>query len=215
MILKRVPKRLDLKNIHLPYTLKVFGVTEEMFDEWVDEKTRADLIDGVMIVHSPTSVWHDDLGGFVRGLMRLYAEVKGQGKVLGPDSLVHLASCRRFGPDGFFVRGGRVRGRKLEQFEGTPDLMLEILSPSNRREDLNDKVPAYQEAEVGEILVIDPDEERVIVHRKRRRRYVIEIVKKGRVTSEVLEGFWLNVSWLWSDPLPIQLECLREILGEL
>ena len=75
-------------------------------------------------------------------------------------------------------------------------------------------MPAYQEAGVAEMLVIDLVEERVIGHRKRRRQYAEEVVTKGRVISEVLTGFWLDVGWLWAEPLPKQLNCLRAILRE-
>src|SRR6516165_8010724 len=92
------------RTVDLPYTVRVAGVTEEMFDELVDEDTRAELIDGVLIVHSPASPRHDNISGFVRTLMRMFAEGRGLGKVFGPDSLVHLATCRKFAPDVFFLK---------------------------------------------------------------------------------------------------------------
>jgi hypothetical protein len=33
------------------------------------------------------------------------------------------------------------------------------------------------------------------------------------VTSAALPGFWLEADWLWAEPLPDDLECLRLILG--
>jgi len=45
-----------------------------MFDEMVDEDTRAELLDGVMMVHSPATVQHDHVSGFLRALMSFYAE---------------------------------------------------------------------------------------------------------------------------------------------
>ena len=53
--------KCDIRSIDLPYMIQVYDVTEEMFDELVDEDTKAELIDGVMIVHSPASMEHDDL----------------------------------------------------------------------------------------------------------------------------------------------------------
>jgi Uma2 family endonuclease len=214
VILKREPRRFDLKSIDLPYTLKLYGVTEAKFDELVDEDTRADLIDGVMIVHSPASLRHDGLGNFVRGLTGLYADEKELGTVFGPDGLIHLATCRQVCPDGFFIRRKRVPRRLPKKWEGTPDFILEILSPSNRHEDLQVKLPAYHVARVPEMWVLDMDEERAVVHRSRRSRYAEEVVTSGRVTSEVLTGFWLDVAWLWAEPLPKQLNCLRTILRE-
>src|SRR5258707_7463184 len=59
------PRIADLRAMDLPYTLRLYGVTDQMFDELVDEDTRAELIDGVMIVHSPASIKHDNLTGFL------------------------------------------------------------------------------------------------------------------------------------------------------
>jgi len=61
--------KCDIRSIDLPYMIQVYDVTEEMFDELVDEDTKAELIDGVMIVHSLASIEHDDCSGFLRGLM--------------------------------------------------------------------------------------------------------------------------------------------------
>jgi hypothetical protein len=54
------------QTIDLPFMIQVYEVTEEIFDELVDEDTKAELIDGVMIVHSPASLEHDNIGGFTR-----------------------------------------------------------------------------------------------------------------------------------------------------
>ncbi len=29
--------------------------------------------------------------------------------------------------------------------------------------------------------------------------------------SQVVEGFWLKVDWLWQEPLPLELDVLREL----
>jgi Uma2 family endonuclease len=210
-----VELKLGLRTVDLPYTVRLPGVTEEVFDELVDEDTRAELIDGVMVVHSPASMRHDDLAEFLRALARCYAETKKLGRVFGPDSLVHLATCRKFGPDYYFLEAKRVpRPLPKKQFEGAPDLVGEVLSPSNRDEDLQDKRPAYQEAGVKEIWLIDPDGQEVIVDRRHGKSYRTRAVHEGRVESAVLRGFWVEAAWLWADPLPEILACLREILGE-
>jgi len=48
----------------------------------VDEDTRAEAIDGVMMVHSPACAEHDDLSGFITALMCVYAHAKAAGEVL-------------------------------------------------------------------------------------------------------------------------------------
>ncbi len=102
----------------MPYLVKIPGITEEMFEELVDEDLRAELLDRVLIVHSPATVRNDDLSGFLRSLLRLFAEDRGLGNVYGPDSIIHLASCRKFAPDLYFVRSDRVLTPRPKEFEG-------------------------------------------------------------------------------------------------
>ena len=202
------------KTVDRPYLVRIPDFTEEMFDDFVDENTKAELFDGVMIVHSPATIEHDDVGGFTRGLMRFYAGRKRLGSVLGPDGIIHLASCRKFCPDLFFVRKERMPRPRPKEFEGAADLIGEVLSPSTRDYDLEDKRSAYREAGVGEIWFLDVANAQVIVDRRGRRGYTEETVARGKVASDVLKGFWLNVPWLWADPLPDPLSCLEKILAK-
>jgi Uma2 family endonuclease len=204
------------RTVDLPYTLRIHDVTEEMFDEWMDEDTRAELINGVMYVHSPASPRHDDLSGFLRGLLRIFAGAKKAGRVFGPDSLVRLKKGVKVAPDIFFFRHDRLP-RKLpaKQFAGAPDLVAEILSPSNRSEDLKDKRPAYQKAGVEEIWLVDPQRQEIYVDRRRKKYYETTTVTTERLESSALEGFWIDPAWLWADEPPDTLACLRELLGEL
>ncbi len=202
----------ELRSVDLPYTLRLYGVTDEMFDEMVDEDTKAELLDGVMIVHSPASVRHDMIANFLRGLLSDFAEERDAGEVFGPDSLVRLRPGRRFGPEIYFLRPGRMPHPTPQQFDGVPDLILEVLSPSNRDYDLGEKRAAYREAGVPEIWLVDPIEEQILIDRKRRKSYATEAVSTGRATSTVLPGFWVDAAWLWADPLPKKRACLRAIL---
>src|SRR6266511_2374159 len=199
--------KTDLKTVDLPYMIQFYGVTEAMFDELIDEDTNAELIDGVMIVHSPASTEHDDLSGFIRALMRVYADAMSMGKVLGPDSLLHLGPGRKCAPDVFFVPRERMPMPLPKEFEGVPDLVLEILSPSNRRYDLHEKRLIYRDAGVGEIWFMDPEFRRVIIDRRQADGYAEEVVTEGRIFSTTMEGFRLSTSWLWAKQLPNIYSC--------
>ena len=100
-----------------------------------------------------------------------------------------------------------------KQFEDLPDLVLEVLSPSNYDDDMEDKRPAYRQAGIPEIWLVDPEEQKVLVDRRRGRRYTTRTITTGRVESSVLAGFWLQAGWLWADPLPNEMHCLRTILS--
>src|SRR5262245_45812239 len=156
-----VEVKLGLRTVDLPFTVRIPSVTEEQFKELVNEDIKAYLIDGVMVVPSPAKPRHDEVAGFVRTLMRCYAEARKRGKVFGSDAMIHLATCRLFAPDGFFIEQKHVpRPLPEDQFEVVPNLVYEVLSPSTRDDDLEDKRPAFREAGVEELWFIDfPNQE--------------------------------------------------------
>jgi Uma2 family endonuclease len=208
-----VEVKFGLRTVDLPYTIRLYGVTDDLFDEMVDEDTKAELIDGVMIVHSPASLRHDDVAGFLRTLMRCYTADKDLGLVLGPDGLARIKKTRRVGADIFFLAHDRVPKPLPKEYKGVPDLFVEVLSPSNRDYDLQDKRSYYREAGVKEMWFVDPEEQQIIVDRRRGRRYGSRTISTGRLESTVMKGFWIEAGWLWSDPLPNVMQCLRNILG--
>ena len=197
----------------LPYTLLLHGVSEELFDEFADAETRAELIDGVMFVRSPASLEHDDVAGFLRALLRCLASARSAGDVLGPDSLVRLRPGRSVAPDIFFLRAGRLPVPRPRLFDGTPDWVIEVLSPSNGPHDLGEKRAAYREARVREIWMIDPRARTVAIDRLAGGSYAEIVVSSGRIFSSVLEGFFVEAEWLWQPQLPDLMTCLQLLLG--
>ncbi len=203
--------KLGPRTLDMAYNLKLYGVSDALFDELVDEDTKAELFDGVMIVHSLASPRHNRIAGCLRDLMSFYAEEKEIGWVYGPDDLIQLATGRRFAPDIFYLENP-PECHPEKQYEGVPDLVVEVLSPSNRDDDLEDKRPAYRQAGVREIWFVDPENRQVIADRRRKRSYTTAVVESGRLTATALAGFWIELAWLWADPLPKKGKCLREIL---
>jgi hypothetical protein len=67
---------------------------------------------------------------------------------------------------------------------GAPDLVIEILSPSNSQRDLKDKYELYQEAGVPEYWIVRPEE----------RSITIYVLKDGLYSASrpVVEGEWVH-----------------------
>jgi Uma2 family endonuclease len=202
------------RTVDSRYTIWLYGVTDEMFDELVEEEMKAELIRRVMIVHSPASLRDDNVAGFLRTLMRFYAADKGLGLVLGPGSLIRLKNgvCRAC-PDLFFLTKDRVPNPLPDEYEGVPDLVLELLHLSKYDVVMREKREFYRQVGVKEIWFVDPWKKQIIIDRLRGRYHVTVTKSSGRVESAVIEGFWIEVAWLWSDPLPNEMQCLRHILG--
>jgi len=72
---------------------------------------------------------------------------------------------------------------------GAPDLLVEVLSPSNRRHDLFIKLNAYLKAGVREYWIVDPDDKTVAVHILKDGNYIINVFdEESIVPVHVLDG---------------------------
>lgn len=198
------------KVIEPPYLIYKYGVTEEEYDMLTDEDTKADLFDGVLIIHSPASTRHETIFVFLLSIMNMYVEHKQLGKVLGSRETMHLGYRRMFEPDILFVKKERLELLKEKKLEGAADLVVEILSTWTRDYDLREKREVYKEAGIEEIWFIDEEEQKIIVDRKHEGCYTTDTITSGKVKSEVIKGFFVQAEWLWKVPNPFL--CLQQIL---
>ncbi|HVG24076.1 MAG TPA: Uma2 family endonuclease [Thermoanaerobaculia bacterium] len=70
-----------------------------------------------------------------------------------------------------FVRAANIHIIEAKNIQGPPDLVIEILSESNRRYDVRTKFGLYERAGVSEYWTVDPDELGVRVFRRSRERF--------------------------------------------
>jgi Uma2 family endonuclease len=97
-------------------------------------------------------------------------------------------------PDLFVVRKERLGIMDDAFCAGPPDLVAEVLSPSNRGYDLIRKAALYLENRVPEYWVLDPDHANLMVNVWRDGRYVPEPIVGGIARSLILPGFSVPMS---------------------
>ena len=78
---------------------------------------------------------------------------------------------------------------------GPPDLVVEIVSPSNTHRELFLKFQYYLEAGVREYWVIDPDEKKVQVHIYENGHYISTVYKDdAAIPVNILPGLSVNLN---------------------
>jgi len=188
-------------------------MTFEEFLEWADEDTFAEWVDGEVIVMSPVSFVHQNLSDFLAALLRHFTEAKELGLILTAPFLMKL-DVRPSGrePDIIFIAREHSTLLKNVFLDGPADLAVEVVSPDSQTRDRRDKFHEYQMAGVREYWLIDPS-------RKQAEFYLLgpdgiyasmPVGEDGIFHSEVLDGFWIKVDWLWQDPLPTLMSVLKE-----
>jgi len=188
-------------------------MTEAEFVAWADEDTRAEWVDGEVILMSPDNVVHTRAGVFLLRLFSDFVEARDLGAVFGPNYAARFgAPPRRRIPDVFFVARSRLHLIGETGFEGAPDLIVEVVSPDSVKRDHREKYIEYQAAGVREYWLVDPGWKQAHAYTLARGRYK-EIAEKDDVLhSIVLRGFFLKPEWLWQEPLP-RLKDVRKELG--
>lgn len=98
-------------------------------------------------------------------------------------------------PDILFIRQENLGIIGETTIDGVPELVVEILSPSNWVDDRRTKFAVYAEAGIGEYWIIDPRTATVEVYQLRGEQYeLLESYSTGdTISSVVLDGFTVPV----------------------
>jgi Uma2 family endonuclease len=188
------------------------------FDDFcllVKDGQKADLIEGVIYMASPDNTDANLLNAWLYTLISVFARQRDLGKVFVSRVAFRLDDKNGPEPDIGFVRKDRLHLVKRGGVDGPPDLAVEIVSPDSVERDYRKKRDQYERFGVEEYWIVDEPEEKVtVLHLKKNGRYREVRPKKGVLHSRVLPGFYVRPDWCWQDPLPDELELLREMLGE-
>ena len=199
-------------DLEPPYLITKPGLTEEDFYRLADEDSDWEYLDGRIVMHSPASYHHEDLFVFLIALMRAFADERGGFSVLGSRYPMRLDARWSPEPEIVVVREARRALLTKQRLEGPADLAVEIVSESDPRLDYREKLPRYREAGIEEIWIVNPFTTEVLVETKLTDNYAARTLHSGRLDSTVLAGFWIDVQWLWQEPLPSTLTCIQNIL---
>jgi Uma2 family endonuclease len=91
---------------------------------------------------------------------------------------------------------------------------VEIVSPDSVDRDYEGKHRRYEAGGVMEYWIIDPMESAATFLVREGDAFVERIPREHRYQSRVLEGFELDVRWLWQRPLPATMPIVRRLLGQ-
>jgi Uma2 family endonuclease len=194
-------------------SVKDKGFTFDDFCVVVNDKKKADLIEGKIFMASPDNTEANKLAGWLYALMLCYVQLKRCGEVFHSRVSYRLDTKNGPEPDVSFVKQERLGLVDWGFVNGPPDLAIEVVSPESRERDYHDKRRQYEQHGVEEYWIVDEVEEKVTFLRLNNRGKYREIkVKQGVFRSEVLQGFWIQTKWFWERPLPVITEILDQLL---
>jgi Uma2 family endonuclease len=172
-------------------------VSEEVFWEYVNEDSNCELINGVLVIHSPASEEHEDIFSYLNALFRLYLEKNNAGKIYGSRFVMKLSKKWNSEPDLFIVLPNNYFNIKYNYYEGPADLVIEILSKSTRELDLEKKLPEFLRVGVKEVWIIDSQNKELSIFHKNDNQVYKNYKSDEIVKSQVLPKFKFKIKWLW------------------
>jgi Uma2 family endonuclease len=162
---------------------------------------HTEWVNGEVIEMMTVSKAHAELAGYLHKLLAMYVEFKELGEFYQePFQMRAAPDGPGRSPDLMFLRAAHMDRLQNQFLDGPADLVIEVLSPSTENIDRGDKFYEYQRAGVAEYWIVDPI-------REVAEFYVLDshgvfraanVPPDGAFASTVLDGFRLNVEWLWT-----------------
>jgi Uma2 family endonuclease len=186
------------------------SVAEERYDdtytyadvlEW-DESVRAEIIDGRLYIKPLPLTIHQEISGELSGQLGNF--LKGKPCKVYASLGVRLFPKEDKSDDTMVIPDIVVvcDHSKLDTHgcNGAPDLVIEILSPSNTRHDKIVKFRKYLEAGVREYWIVDPEEKIVQVHILDNGRYSTNLYDDtGKIPVSVLPGCVIELAGVFGE----------------
>ncbi len=136
---------------------------------------------------------------FLYRLLAAFLERTRKGVVIVAPFPVRLWPGKYREPDLAVMLAEHADRRREQYWEGA-DLVIEVVSPENRRHDWEVKRREYAQAGIPEYWIVDPEARKVVVFRLEGERYRVEgeYTSGEVVRSRVLDGFHVAVDDIWA-----------------
>ena len=160
-----------------------------------------DLVEGEIIKMSPTGEKHGMIESNFSGELRAFVRRHKLGRVSGGEVGIYTRrkpdSVR--GADIVFISNERLAQRGKSGFiDVAPDLVVEIMSPDDRWNEVMRKLEEYLGIGVRLVLIVDPETESIFAYRTLTD--VRRFEKNETLTMEdVLPGFSISVAELFEE----------------
>ncbi|MBI4632187.1 MAG: Uma2 family endonuclease [Chloroflexi bacterium] len=172
---------------------------DELFK--MPEMDRYELAKGKLISMSPPGFEHGLIVMYIAGALHTYARSKKLGKVFAAETGFRLSrnpdTVRA--PDAAFVSKDRLPTDKPKSYADlAPDLVVEVVSPSDDPDEVQEKIEDYLDAGVKAVWVVYPKTQSVTVYHSLNDVHVLRI--NDVLTAEhILPGFSLPVSQVFEE----------------
>jgi len=162
----------------------------------LDDDQRYEIIDGNLLMAPAPDTSHQSWIGELHIILQNHVKGRRLGKVFVSPVDVVLDAENTVQPDLVFVSSANLGIIQHRAIFGSPDLLVELVSPSSVRRDRYDKKELYARFGVKEYWIGDPANKAIEVLSLKEGRYELRCCaeEKGKLASLVLAGLEFDLS---------------------
>lgn len=162
----------------------------------LDDDQRYEIIDGNLLMAPAPDTWHQDWSRELSLLVVSHVKRHKLGKVFIAPVDVVLDAENTVQPDIVFIAAANAGIIQRRAIFGTPDLLVELVSPSSVRRDRYDKRELYARFGVKEYWIGDPANKSLEILTLDEGLYELHCCAEetGKLVSRVLPGLEFDLS---------------------
>ena len=162
----------------------------------LDNDQRYEIIEGNLLMAPAPDTWHQSWLGELHLLLHQHVKARQLGKIFVAPVDVVLDPENSVQPDLIFIASANLDLIKPRAVFGTPDLVIELVSPSSVRRDRYDKKDLYARFGVKEYWIGDPANQSLEILTLKDGRYELHCTAEisGKLISIALPGLEFDLA---------------------
>lgn len=170
------------------------------YDDYVklpEDLRRHEIIDGKHVVNPAPGTYHQTVSRRIQFQLYTQIELREAGSVYNSPTDLQLSETDIVQPDLIIILKHNQTIITPAKIEGTPDLVVEILSSSSMANDRVLKQELYRRAGIPEYWIVDPDARNVEQFVLRGDSYAPLGGRADDIMPEVIKGVRVNLKEVW------------------
>lgn len=167
-----------------------------------DPGYRLEVLDGELVKDPSPNVNHQRIVLTLSEMLRKYFRVAdADGELFIAPLDVKLDQYTVVQPDLFYLSGDQKMLIKESYINGTPHLIVEVLSPFNRSKDRLQKLQLYQKAQAQHYWIVDPEDKTIECYHLIDGLYSLIVcgIDDDRLEHQYFAGLRIELNLLWPD----------------
>jgi Uma2 family endonuclease len=162
----------------------------------LDADQRYEIIDGALLMAPAPDTWHQDWSRELSALIVPYVKRHDLGKIFIAPVDVVLDEHNTVQPDIVFIAKAKLSIIERRAIFGTPDLIIELVSPSSVRRDRYEKKQLYERFGVREYWIGDPANRSLEILTLKAGHYELHCSAEetGKLNSQLLMGLEFDLA---------------------